>query len=521
MSVFPQEVLALIFYYHTTPRQLISVCTFFYHLSKQNIIRANWLWRHHDFFGLSPMTSSLVQPHVLITPRVAIILLHRVLQNIHRLQDSRVIVQFLSHLNFQYEFDNCSKLENQKSKDIEELGIVLVSHTSLHSELLMQQLLENFNLSGPAFLDCVLDQVEVGRIQECNRSTLRLIIYACSYRKDEVRRDRAKNLGISCGIFTNRELKVIKRLEEHPEQRKERLLKTLQTSVVELYLFCLYYIRLELEEDDMVELIYNLCTESLRWLYKFGDSVTQDTMRTCKKLLPILAGFDTYWFRSQFESIRFLIEEVYHVDGQLQFEGFDDMLKDTFKAACTECTSIADYLLSEYSLQFDTGDKKQLQRYIINARSSEAFKYIHELDLNASEMLRHILTEDPPICCTEHSYNAVPQYVGQLYLLLEEAGANVAEVFRDFDIANMLVTQPWFLLPGLHLLERHSISVSAADASILLKKTLTSICKYIDRYDFVVLDEVELELLSHLVDKLGARMKISNVYLPFKSEHMW
>ncbi|KAK9709560.1 hypothetical protein K7432_008948 [Basidiobolus ranarum] len=206
------------------------------------------------------------------------------------------------------------------------------------------------------------------------------------------------------------------------------------------------------------------------------------------------------------KSIQFLIHEVYHVKGQLKFEGFDDMLKDTFIAACTTSIEVADYILHKFNLQFNFQDKKKLQRHIIKKRFIEAFKYVPELDLNATEMLQLILSETPFICCSEELHEALPEHVQLLYLLLEQLGANVAEIFRDFDIGKMLGTQPWFLLPGLNLLERHNISISAADASLLLQKTLLSMHQYMDR-SYLTLGKAELGLLSHLVDKYGARLR--------------
>ncbi|KAK9766154.1 hypothetical protein K7432_004969 [Basidiobolus ranarum] len=507
MAVFPFEVLELIFYHHSSPQQLISANSRFYRLSKENKVRANWLWNHQNFFELFPeKTSSLAQPHALVTPTVAIFLLRWCLQNLHRLLDTSMIEQFLSKLNFRCEFDPQSKLESENSKEIEELGILLVQVSSLHSDSLMTLLFEDFNLSRPAFLECVLEQIEVGQMKKCRRTALQLIISACSYRKDKVQCARAKLLGVSLDIFTERELNLMKSLEEHPDNAKEKLLKTLQHKASELYLFCLYDIPLELEEAELVKSVYGMYITSLQWLIKYGDPVTQDTIRTSKKLLPVIAGMDVYYFGDQLEVVQFMISQVYHVKGQLRFEGFTDMLKDAFRAACSQNLGIAEYLLHTFSLQFNTQDKKKIQQWIIEERSSEAFKYIRELDLNASEMLRHLLSKEPDICCSDHVFNADPTYVEQLYSMLEESGANIAEILSDIDIGNTLVAHPWFLLPTLGLIERNNISISAAEASILLSKTLTSIRKYIDRR-LLRLDEVELELLSSLVDRYGARVQ--------------
>ncbi|KAK9709561.1 hypothetical protein K7432_008949 [Basidiobolus ranarum] len=186
MSVFPQEVLGLIFSYHTSPQELISVCSFFYQFSKRNTVRANWLWEHQNFFGVFPnKTSCLVRPHALVTPNVALSLLCWALSDMHRLQEPFKVAHFLSHLNFRYEFDFNTMLENPEGKVIEKIGILLVQSGSIHSEDLMKLLFERLNLSGPIFVDCVLEQIEVCPFQKYRRTALRLVILASRYRKDK------------------------------------------------------------------------------------------------------------------------------------------------------------------------------------------------------------------------------------------------------------------------------------------------------------------------------------------------
>ncbi|KAK9765425.1 hypothetical protein K7432_006242 [Basidiobolus ranarum] len=149
--------------------------------------------------------------------------------------------------------------------------------------------------------------------------------------------------------------------------------------------------------------------------------------------------------------VQFLIEEIYHVNDKLQFEGFHDILKKTFEAACRGYVNIdvADYVLHSFNLQFNAEDKK-IQQWIVLERSVELFKYIQELDLNASEMLRYLLTEEDPMWY--FSLRRTPEYIKPLYLRLEQSGANVAKIFEDFDIGNTLVAHPSFLLPALSLL---------------------------------------------------------------------
>ncbi|KAJ3036208.1 hypothetical protein HDV00_003004 [Rhizophlyctis rosea] len=229
--------------------------------------------------------------------------------------------------------------------------------------------------------------------------------------------------------------------------------------------------------------------------YKVIDYLADDPdARTMMRSFPTLLGYDRSAGDEVGRHIRYIAEEVFVDDrGEFDVALYGSQAKELFEQCCMDdMPKHAKYLIDVCHV--DTlMTLEEMRDMIMEKRAVGGMRELWEyLRMDPNKELKRVLTEWGWETREEEMIDA-----------FVEAGADLKQVVETIDIDKELICRPESLLTFLKVFERYKITITPAQASSLLSRTIGPINE--ETWSGLGIKEDHMTLMRVLVDTYGAR----------------